>query len=603
MPNPQTASFYSPGFDYSADISEIERRKKLAEALQSQADLPLQGQVAPGGYAVPISPWQGLAKVATQYNANKQAESAEKKQRELSERAQRELTGVLRQGSEAYTGRPARTIAPDPQEAQQSADQGTPEVAPVNQPGVAPDLNKAAMIYLSHPQTAPLGMNMAQQDITTKQQLARALAATGVDTGGGATSVAASPGAAPAAQPGGTMPASLQQSPPASPQAGAQAPQGAQGQFDRNGVPLDFSKSLQVSDPTLGKYWDYVKQLREPKMSANGQVMQYQQLPNGGWGYAPGAGAVEAARAFADVGEKAKADQDIIEVKVEGRPVQMTRSEAVRRFGQQAQTVPAVTPTQAPQAPQTGFQRVGQVPQQDEAALRFVEQQAAKGIPASAYGGQPQQQQPQAGFGVGQTPGEKKFEEGSAENATKYRASLNDRVATGQDLMMRIGESEGLLKQFQAGGGQGVRVQLAQMAQAVGAPQSTVDGIARGDLGSAQAFQKIVVSQAMEALKQAMATTGGTGAGRITQAEFQIFMKANPNLELDPRALEKIYGFARKVHGRDYAEQQAFQTWIDEKKDPAGFQPSWSQQIHNRGVKDIVGSGQADPLGLRGNNR
>jgi len=49
----------------------------------------------------------------------------------------------------------------------------------------------------------------------------------------------------------------------------------------------------------------------------------------------------------------------------------------------------------------------------------------------------------------------------------------------------------------------------------------------------------LAAQTAMESLKQAMG-----GSGRITQAEFKVFQQNNPNIELDPRAIDKIYEFA-----------------------------------------------------------
>lgn len=619
MANAEMTSFVSPGYDYETDVNAIARKRKLAEALQAQSMSPTESAPVPaGGFAVRTSPFQGAAKLAQALASNRQEKKADEQQKALSTKIQADLSNALTRGNKALQGNPAQVIQPDPQENQQAADQGTPVVQPKNIQAVAPyspeAISNAAQAYMAHPATQPLGMNLAQQNITTQQQLARALAATGVDQTPGGTAVAGAPPAAPpatppAAGPGGPQPVQVagpaQPMPQASvaPQPPAQAVQTGQngvpnlaqqaGQFDKNGVPIDFSRSLQLGDPSLGKYWDYVKQLREPKMSANGQVVQYQRQPDGSWGYAPGAGAVAAAGAFADVGEASKAKFDIVEVPVNGVPTKMTRAEAVKRFGEQASTLPA--------APQSSLP--SNVPESDRAAYEAV----ASGKVPAAYGPRPEAATTQPspkGFGVGKTDAEKAFATAGAESANKYRTAINEKVATGQDLMMRIDESQKLLKQFQAGGGQGVRVQLAQAAQALGAPQSVYDGIARGDLGASQAFQKIVVSQAMESLKQAMASQAGTGAGRITQAEFQIFQKANPNLELDPRALERIYGFIKQTHARDYAEQQGFDKWIKEGKDPVDFQASWAKEIHNRGVKDIVGSGQnTDPLGIRADNR
>ncbi len=140
----------------------------------------------------------------------------------------------------------------------------------------------------------------------------------------------------------------------------------------------------------------------------------------------------------------------------------------------------------------------------------------------------------------------------SAKNMAAYEQGLNGRVSSGQDLMMRIDESRKALSKFQAGGGMEVRQQLAKFAQAFGAPTSVVDRIGGGDLSAAQEFQKLSAQQAMEALKQAMG-----GSGRISQAEFKVFQANNPNLDTDPRAIEKVFNFASKVYSRDKSEQDA----------------------------------------------
>ena len=64
MPSYQPVSFQSPGFDYGADLSQIERRRAMAQMLQQQGmqDIPQQPTGA-GQFAVPISPFQGAAKL------------------------------------------------------------------------------------------------------------------------------------------------------------------------------------------------------------------------------------------------------------------------------------------------------------------------------------------------------------------------------------------------------------------------------------------------------------------------------------------------------------------------------------------------------------
>ena len=65
----QQVSFTSP---YSADEADIERRRRMAELLQKQADAPLDTNRMAGGWVLPVSPLEGLAKVAQAGSASYQ---------------------------------------------------------------------------------------------------------------------------------------------------------------------------------------------------------------------------------------------------------------------------------------------------------------------------------------------------------------------------------------------------------------------------------------------------------------------------------------------------------------------------------------------------
>lgn len=187
-----------------------------------------------------------------------------------------------------------------------------------------------------------------------------------------------------------------------------------------------------------------------------------------------------------------------------------------------------------------------------------------------------------SGVGVPlQSDAQKKFAEAQAGNAATASAALNERVRTGEDLMSRLAESREAMKNFQAGGGKETRLKVAQMAQAIGMPDSTINKIAGGDIAAMQEFQKLAVSQAMESLKQTMATDNGLG-GRMTQAEFQQFLKVNPNLSTDPRAIEKLYSFSERVHDRNLNEQQAFDAYTTQGGDPARWPAEWARRMNQK---------------------
>lgn len=186
MATPQTVSFTSPGFDYSADVAAIERQRRLAEALQAQSMQPLETQTA-GGWVVPISPLQGAAKIVQGYGAQITQKRADEKSRELTEKAQRDLANVLSQASEAYTGTPA---IPAPSE-----DLG----GGPGRPAMPADAKKAASIYMTHPMTAGLGTQLLGQEVA-RDRLVNALrggagAPAGNTMASGGGSVMAAPGA------------------------------------------------------------------------------------------------------------------------------------------------------------------------------------------------------------------------------------------------------------------------------------------------------------------------------------------------------------------------------------------------------------------------
>jgi len=193
------------------------------------------------------------------------------------------------------------------------------------------------------------------------------------------------------------------------------------------------------------------------------------------------------------------------------------------------------------------------------------------------------------------TPQQQKFDDARAEDAAKASAALNDRVRSGADLMQRLGESRAAMEKFQAGAGKETRLQIAQMAQAFGVPDATVSKIAGGDIGAMQEFQKLAVTQAMETLKQSMATDTGS-AGRMTQAEFQQFLKVNPNLSTDPRAINKLFDFSEHVHNRNLQEQQAFDQYTAKGGDPSRWSAEWSRRIMQPANTPISAPAVSNPI-------
>ena len=113
-----------------------------------------------------------------------------------------------------------------------------------------------------------------------------------------------------------------------------------------------------------------------------------------------------------------------------------------------------------------------------------------------------------------------------------------------------------------------------------------VNRVAGGDLGAMQEFQKLAVSTAMEQLKQSMATDTGMG-GRMTQAEFQQFLKVNPNLSTDPGAINKLFGFLERTQSRNVAEQQQRSQFIKGGGNPSDWPAKWANTLQTQGYNKV----------------
>jgi len=106
----ENASFIkNVGFDYAAELGDIERRRAMAKALQQQAMQPLEAPpTPPGGFAVPISPWQGAAKVAQGAVGAYGQNQATQLQRELAARIRGDTAADYKKFGEIQQGSPAQ---------------------------------------------------------------------------------------------------------------------------------------------------------------------------------------------------------------------------------------------------------------------------------------------------------------------------------------------------------------------------------------------------------------------------------------------------------------------------------------------------------------
>lgn len=107
-----TVNFQAPT-DYSVEAADIDRRRKMAELLQQQAMEPIHQQPTPaGGFAVPISWTQGLAKAIQGYAGQRGIDRASEQQKALGERYNTERAAALSGALRAGQGAPAQPELP-----------------------------------------------------------------------------------------------------------------------------------------------------------------------------------------------------------------------------------------------------------------------------------------------------------------------------------------------------------------------------------------------------------------------------------------------------------------------------------------------------------
>lgn len=353
-----TVSFQAPT-DYGADLQAIERRRQYAEALRQQSMQPLETQMA-GGWAIPISPTQGLAKALQAFASQRMQKKADEDARGVSKRYNDDLVRVLTQGSQLSAGTPARFQQPDPQEFEQAADQGTPSPSGFNVAAKPGDPMAAAALYMTHPATQQLGMQEMQRQ--------RMMEAFGLNGGGGASA----------------------------------APAGATGV---SGVPRNIALQLMLADPS-GKL------LAEANSRAHAESIKPQNVRPGGAVYVPGQGVVfsqpqvgpgvmlnygangptaspipgaaqaMAAQSEAVTGgtEAGKAPYQMDTVNTPGAPTLMTRKQQIEAATGQPMPRPGMIPTSSVvgQTPEMAGR-----PQAEQDAIRRVMDADSRGQPAT----------------------------------------------------------------------------------------------------------------------------------------------------------------------------------------------------------------------------
>ena len=189
-------------------------------------------------------------------------------------------------------------------------------------------------------------------------------------------------------------------------------------------------------------------------------------------------------------------------------------------------------------------------------------------------------------------PTAEKYREQLGSNMGQYEKDLNTTVNGINSTMQVVQESKDALKSIKTGGGAELGEKLGRLAQTIGAPQALVDRLANGDLAASQEFQKLATQYATLQMRQFL-----EGGGRFTNLEFKTFNERNPNLDTDPRAIDKIYNFIQHVSHLTVGEQAALSLYRKSSAPIEDFPAWWSKRLQNSGMVKLGkdASGQPAP--------
>jgi hypothetical protein len=135
---------------------------------------------------------------------------------------------------------------------------------------------------------------------------------------------------------------------------------------------------------------------------------------------------------------------------------------------------------------------------------------------------------------------------GGVASTNEYIKDLNGRNSIALETDMRLGEAEGLLKLIKGGAGTKNFAEIAKFAQSINLPQTLVDSIAGGDLSAVQSAQKFITQAVIQ----------GATANPGTAESINRYIKDNPEVGTDPRALERFINFTKKLNQKTFDETE-----------------------------------------------
>jgi hypothetical protein len=168
---------------------------------------------------------------------------------------------------------------------------------------------------------------------------------------------------------------------------------------------------------------------------------------------------------------------------------------------------------------------------------------------------------------------------GGATTTTDYIKNLNQRYGSALETDMRLGEAEQLLKGIKGGAGTQNFAQLAKVAQALNFSPDIVNSIAGGDLSKVQSAQKFI-TQAV--IQSATANPG-------TAESINRYIKDNPDVNTDQKALQKFIDFTHTLNNKTFDENK----FLLDQKTSGKFNPETHVQQAQEYLREKYGSKNA----------
>lgn len=513
----------SYGSDYSADAAAIERNRKYAQMIQEQSLQPIEQQTA-GGWVIPTGGLSVLTKGLQGLGAGYMSRQADQKEKDIATRYKQDLARVLAEGGRAQSGTPAMPANNDVMQSAQSLDSfdGNPAKAAV--PG---DPNAAAAIYMQHPATQQMGLQLMQKEAENASRARLLAKALGSPQGG----VPGAPGGAPNLM---SLPPQIQalmtSGDPELVKLGTTMLEANKGIAQRPGAP--------VVNPITGAVIAQPTPAMAPGMQLNMSPQGNTAAPVPGYA----AGAADIAGQSAGAVSGAQARNKLIKVDTPQGPRLMTEAQAAQM----------ASGGQAPQTPWVGREPRGAFegdpaliaanidaikdPQERAAAARAFNNQLS-----GTQGGAPQPAAPRGGGIALQSDEVKAYGQERAKDFAKQATTFAEQGARATGMLRQIGELETLYKD--------PNIAKGAIAENISGLKNLASsfGVDIKGLGGEQAVTAITNKMALELRN---AGEGGGMPGAMSDPDRNFLVGMTPNLAKSPEGRQKIMGAMRKVSER-----------------------------------------------------